>query len=77
MNAIYFDAKSMESHALAPTKSIQSASLEPSWPNIAPNIGLSCFFVGLGAILKVENGRQIDPEIKTFSGITRNFVFLR
>ena len=43
-----FDAKSMRSDALAPTKPIQSASLEPSWPKIAPNIGLLWLFVDLG-----------------------------
>ena len=28
-----------------------------------------------GATLEVENGIKIDPEIKTFLGIPRNFVF--
>ena len=64
-----------ESDALAPTKPIQSASLEPSWPKIAPNIGLLWFFVGLGgSILEVEDATNMDPEIKTFSGIPRNTV---
>ena len=75
MNATYFDAKSMKSDALAPTKPIQSASLEPSWPKIDPNIGLLGFLSIWGAILEVENDIKIDPEIKTFSGIPRNFVF--
>ena len=44
----HFHAKPMKSDALAPTKPIQSASLEPSWPKIAPNIGLLWFFVDLG-----------------------------
>ena len=75
MNATYSDAKSMKNQALAPTTPIQSASLEPSWPKIAPNIGLSCSFGDLAAILEIDNGTKIDPEIKIVSGITRNIAF--
>ena len=65
----------MKSNALAPTKPIQSASLEPSWPKIAPNICLSWSFVDLGYHFGCRKIQKSIPKSRYFQASLETCFF--